>query len=62
MCDDCIRKRLDSAERTLDNINTLMCESFMVRDYPFGRMEGALIMDHLDKWMSNGEQAKGGGA
>lgn len=34
----------------LENINTIMWESYMIRDYPFGRTDGAKIMEELVKW------------
>lgn len=44
----------DSAEhdmwKLLDKINTIMWESYMIKDYPFGRKEGRKIMEVLEQW------------
>ena len=34
----------------LDKINVIMWESYMIKDYPFGRKEGRKIMEVLEKW------------
>lgn len=43
-----------SAERDmyqlLDKINTIMWESYMIKDRPFGRNEGRKIMEILEQW------------
>ena len=43
-----------SAERDmwklLDKINVIMWESYMIKDYHFGRNEGRKIMEVLEQW------------
>lgn len=45
---------ISSAERDmwqlLDKINTIMWESYMIKDRPFGRNEGRKIMEILEQW------------
>ena len=43
-----VSKRLN--EDTLEEINTVMWESYMIKDRNFGRQEGFKIMQELEKW------------
>lgn len=36
--------------KLLDKINVIMWESYMIKDYPFGRNEGRKIMEMLEQW------------
>lgn len=35
---------------SLNEINTVMCESWMIKGYPFGRKDGEKVMSILNKW------------
>ena len=37
-------------EGTLEEINTIMCESYMIKSRNFDRDQGAMIMKELEKW------------
>lgn len=37
-------------ETTLEEINTIMWESYMIKQRPFGREQGTMIMKELEKW------------
>ena len=43
-----VSKRLN--EDTLEEINNVMWESYMIKDRNFGRQEGFKIMQELEKW------------
>ena len=52
-------------EKVCDDINAIMWESFMIKGSPFGRDEGAKIMERLEVWADDGKaseaEGKGGG-
>lgn len=41
-----------SINEALEEINTIMWESFMIKEYPFGRLDGTRIMIILEEWAS----------
>ena len=45
-----LRQSSSDQYNSLNGINTVMCESWMIKDYPFGRKDGNKIMDILNKW------------
>ena len=54
LCDDCLgavihlEKRIKELEQALDDINTAMWESFMIKDRPFTDDDGHRIMRALE--------------
>lgn len=47
---DKMEKIIREKEKFLISINEVMCNSFMIKDHPFGRKEGEKIMNILDEW------------
>lgn len=39
--------------KLLDQINTIMWESYMIQNNEFGREQGKEIMERLEKWANN---------
>ena len=41
------------AEGFLNEILDLMCTTWLIKDYPFGRTDGEKIMDILERWVKS---------